>query len=229
MVQDTARGAAAAGVAEALQLRAIAHLTLFDHARLPDCIEFLQVLARDRRVVEAGDALGAIGAQPVDDRTIVGDAVGGGELAILGGADPDLEITGESMRHCDETVGAVAQPRLVAHQHAHLGKAMAEHEALDDLEHLRVIVDLRLQVRGHDRDQTLAAGGDGFGGRAHLVEAREHVQGLGRRSLARGPAFGEHGRRDRTVFEPEARQTCRGRRAVVPGPSHSPACVVPAP
>src|ERR1700722_5249665 len=197
------------------------HFALFDHARLPDGIEFLQVLARDRGIVEAGDALGTIGTQAVNNRPVIGDAVRCGEFAILRRADADLEVTGEPMCHGDETIGAAAQARLIAHQHPHLGEAVSEYETFDDLEHRSLIVDLRLQVGRHDRDQPLAAGGNRFGRRAYLIAAGEHVQRFGRR-----PPFGEHGGRYRAVFEPEARQTRRSRRAAFPGASHSLACVV---
>src|ERR1700683_1144215 len=71
------------------------YLALLDHARLPDGIEFLQVLARDRGIIEAGDALGAIRTQAVNNRAIIRDAVRCGEFAILWRADADLEVTGE--------------------------------------------------------------------------------------------------------------------------------------
>jgi len=80
------------------------------------------------------------------------------------------------------------EARLVAHQHAHLGKAVPEHEALNDLEQRGLVVDLGLQVRGHDRNQALAAGGNRLGGCANFVEGAQYVQGLAYRA-----PFGEHG------------------------------------
>jgi len=44
-----------------------AQLGCFSATGLPDGVELLQVLASDRRIVEARDAFGAIGPQPVDD------------------------------------------------------------------------------------------------------------------------------------------------------------------
>src|SRR5690242_18866502 len=40
-------------------------IALLGRAGLPDGVEFLQILARDRRIAEAGNALGAIGPQAV--------------------------------------------------------------------------------------------------------------------------------------------------------------------
>src|ERR1700733_14778845 len=90
MAKDTVRRGAAAGTRRHRQDRASAagdpDLALLDHACLPDGIEFLQVLARDRGIIEAGDALGTIGTQAINNCAIVGDAVGGSELAVLRGA-----------------------------------------------------------------------------------------------------------------------------------------------
>ena len=97
--------------------------------------------------------------------------IGGREFAVLRGANADFEVARQPVRHRDEAVGAVAHARLVAQQHAHLGEAAPEHEALDDFEEGALIVDFGLEIGRHDRDQALAAGRDGFGGRAHLIQS----------------------------------------------------------
>src|ERR1700691_5765946 len=59
-----------------------------------------------------------------------------------------------------------------------------------------------------------------LGGGAHLSQAAEHVQRFGRRRGLREHCFDQ-----RSVFEPEARQTRRGGRAVFPGCRHAVAFV----
>ena len=94
---------------------------------------------------------------------------------------------------------------VVPQQHAHLGEAVAQHEALDDLDHAWIVVQRRLEIGSEDRDQALARGDDGGGRLAHLANVGQHLQFIGRgqrhgepRRLARAlgrrqpfePAFG---------------------------------------
>ncbi len=150
----------------------------------------------------------------------VGDAVGRGEGLVLRRSHADLQIAGEPMRHGDEMVRAADQARLVADQHADLGKTMAEHEAFEDIQQRRLIVDVRLEIGSHDGDQALTAGSDRLGRGAHFLERGEHMQRLGGR-----PALGLADQRveQRPVLEAEARKTCaRGRERICPGGCHLP-------
>jgi len=101
MAQDSARPRASGQAPR--QKAALAagdpDLALFDHARLPDGIEFWQVLASNRGLLKPAMPSARSAAQTIDDRAIIGDAVGGGKFTILRRSDPDLQIAGEPVRH----------------------------------------------------------------------------------------------------------------------------------
>ena len=58
----------------------------------------------------------------------------------------------------------------VRQQHAHLGEAARQHEALDDLEEAVLVVQVGLEVGRVDRHEALGARRHGVDGGAHLLE-----------------------------------------------------------
>src|SRR5581483_7146283 len=70
-VAAKARLSAAAGGAQAVLGR----------ARVPDLVEFLQVEARDRRIVDVRDTVPGVGAHAVDDGAVIRNEICGGALA----------------------------------------------------------------------------------------------------------------------------------------------------
>src|SRR5487761_372560 len=73
-------------------------------AGIPDLIEFLQVQARDRRIVDVRDAVPGIGAHAVDDGPVVRDEIGRGSLAGLRRDVADVDAAREPPPHGHEAV-----------------------------------------------------------------------------------------------------------------------------
>ena len=124
----------------------------------PHLVEFLQVQARDRRLVEAGNAFPAVDLRAIDDGAGVGDAACRWcvpRTARCSGADLDVAWTaGAPSRRSGWRVCGTARDRV---QHAHLGEAVAEQEALDELEERRLVVERRFQVEREDGDAAAGA------------------------------------------------------------------------
>ena len=104
---------------------------------------------------------------------------------------PLLQVTGVE---ADDVIGTLTR-QATAHgrqlvrrgvgngalgQQPHLGEAVAEQEALDQVEESSLLIKLRLEVQREDGNQSLGAGNGPPRGGAHIIQRGQYLQGFGR-------------------------------------------------
>src|SRR5579863_7081781 len=73
-------------------------------AGIPDLVEFREVLLGGLLIVDVGDPVPAVGAQPIHDRAVVGDQIGGGTLRGVRCNVTDVDAARQATAHRDEAV-----------------------------------------------------------------------------------------------------------------------------
>ncbi len=139
----------------------------------------MQIQLRNRRIVHVRDAVPGICPQAIHDSAIVRDQVRGSTLWRLGGDVADIDAAGEAPAHRDEPIAVAHDPGRLGKQHANLREAAREHEMLDDLEKRRLVVEIRLEIGGVNRDQALSGRGDFVHCRACLGDGAQYREGFG--------------------------------------------------
>src|SRR5580698_3392659 len=147
-------------------------------AGVPDRVKFLQIEPGGGGIIGIGDAVPRIRTHAVDDRSIVSDQVCRCTLRGLCRDIADIDAAREASTHCDEAVAVAHDAGGLCEEDTHLRETACENKVFNDLEESRLIVKVRLEVRGVDGNETLRGGGDLIHRGADFGQRCQNTEGL---------------------------------------------------